>query len=375
MATDTLCNNNPWPGYFDYTFTSVQPIATKTDDESKRSSADPLGPGSGPWVVESPAAHGLNATLLDAAADEIWQIVDGFWQYRGLKNVSSRGCLVIAKDGALVYERYNTSGFNQHQDGPNRTPQPWSEASSQPGWSMTKTLGALLGGWAVTHGGLDLDKDITQAYGVPSPKGYPVTSRQIMSQSLGGDSPGAKWYYDAEGTGCKAPRYLWQSSGLHSSQDASDIVAHRDQHHGSRRPSRDRTQRFADLAGGVAGATRPVEGFHLGRDLAAGWRREPGFRLGVRLERHLPRLRADNAAGPQQGQVEGRAGANRQRGLHRADDNAADQVLTARSILQSVLRSAHLASWAGWSARPGGQIPRHLLGSGQLKSLDPEARL
>ena len=138
---------------------------------------------------------------MDAAADEIWNIVDGFWQYRGLKNVSSRGCLVIAKDGALVYERYNRSGLNQHQHGPNTAPQPWSEASSQPGWSMTKTLGALLGGWAVTHGGLDLDKDITQAYGVPSPKGYPVTSRQIMSQSLGGDSPGAKWYYDAEGTG------------------------------------------------------------------------------------------------------------------------------------------------------------------------------
>ena len=66
--SDTLCNNNPWPGYFDYTFTSVQPIATKTDDESKRSSADPLGPGSGPWVVESPAAHGVVMLLIVANA-------------------------------------------------------------------------------------------------------------------------------------------------------------------------------------------------------------------------------------------------------------------------------------------------------------------
>ena len=88
---------------------------------------------------------------MDAAADEIWNIVDGFWQYRGLKNVSSRGCLVIAKDGALVYERYNSSGLNQHQHGPNTAPQPWSEASSQPGWSMTKTLGALLGGHSDQH--------------------------------------------------------------------------------------------------------------------------------------------------------------------------------------------------------------------------------
>lgn len=30
----TLCNDNPAPGYYDYTFTSVQPVNTKTDDEA-----------------------------------------------------------------------------------------------------------------------------------------------------------------------------------------------------------------------------------------------------------------------------------------------------------------------------------------------------
>eukprot|EP01052_Picozoa_sp_SAG31_P043354 SAG31_NODE_7194_length_1760_cov_1.067429_2_plen_394_part_01 len=160
--------------------------------------ADPLGPGAGPWVVENPAAHGLDERLLDAAADNIWKIEDGAWSYRGLKNVTSRGCLVVIKDGALVYERYNTTGTNQHTP----QPQPWSITSTQPGWSMTKTLGALLAGWAVTHGHLDLDKDITTGYGVRSPKSYRVTSRQIMSQSLAGDqSAGEGWSYDADGTG------------------------------------------------------------------------------------------------------------------------------------------------------------------------------
>jgi CubicO group peptidase (beta-lactamase class C family) len=151
-------------------------------------------------TAEDPDTHrvGRDAALLDAAKDEIWRIVDGAAAYHGLKNVTSRGCLLIVKDGALVYEKYNSTGLNQHEP----APESWSINSTQPGWSMTKTLGAMLAGWAVTHGHLDLDKDITAAYGVPSPKGYPVTARQIMSQSLAGDhSPGEAWRYDATGQG------------------------------------------------------------------------------------------------------------------------------------------------------------------------------
>lgn len=35
----TLCNDNPAPGYFDYTFTSVQPINMKTDDAQQEISS------------------------------------------------------------------------------------------------------------------------------------------------------------------------------------------------------------------------------------------------------------------------------------------------------------------------------------------------
>lgn len=147
--------------------------------------ADPLGPGSGPWVVEDPAAHGLDADLLAAAAKYIADHSKAnstpTWN-----STSSRDCFVVIKDGALVYEHYSSEAYN---------------STAHPGHSMTKTMGALIAGWAATYGGLDLDADITKAYGVPSPKNYSVTSRQIMSQSLAGDDgPGEAWLYDAGGT-------------------------------------------------------------------------------------------------------------------------------------------------------------------------------
>jgi len=77
----------------------------------------------------------------------------------------------------------------------------WSHHTAHLGNSMTKTLGALLMGWAQTRGLLDIDADITAAYGVASPRPYPVTSRQIMSQAIHGiDGPGQAWHYDAGGT-------------------------------------------------------------------------------------------------------------------------------------------------------------------------------
>lgn len=66
---------------------------------------------------------------------------------------------------------------------------------------MTKTLGALLMGRGVTAHGVNIDADITQTYGVESPVGYPVTTRQIMSQTIAGkNGPGEKWEYDAVGS-------------------------------------------------------------------------------------------------------------------------------------------------------------------------------
>jgi CubicO group peptidase (beta-lactamase class C family) len=124
------------------------------------------------------------------------------------KKVPVRDCLVVIKDGALVYEKYSKKKWN---------------TTAHVGFSQTKTLGALLAGWAHTQGKLDIDADITTAYvrvfvfrlffvcfslipmdvaqGVKSPRPYPVTARQIMSQALDGDKgPGQAWAYDAVGT-------------------------------------------------------------------------------------------------------------------------------------------------------------------------------
>ena len=44
-------------------------------------------------------------------------------------------------------------------------------------------------------------KGSVDTYGVKSPRPYPVTSRQIMSQALAGENgPGESWQYDAVGT-------------------------------------------------------------------------------------------------------------------------------------------------------------------------------
>ena len=62
--------------------------------------ANPLGPGSGPWDVEAPSAHGLSEEQLRQAWTEL----------RDHKSLG-RDCFVLIKDGALVYEGY-AQGFN-----------------------------------------------------------------------------------------------------------------------------------------------------------------------------------------------------------------------------------------------------------------------
>ena len=113
--------------------------------------AGPLGPGPEPWEKEAPAAHGLDPARLASA----WAQLHG--------HVSlGRNCLVVIKDGALVFEAYATD-------------RAINASSVHEGWSMTKTLGAVLAGWATgsvdgAAPALDIDADITRAYGVASPK-------------------------------------------------------------------------------------------------------------------------------------------------------------------------------------------------------------
>ena len=64
---------------------------------------------------------------------------------------------MIIKDGALAHETYSSDQYN---------------TTAHQGYSATKTLGALIAGWAVTHSKLDIDAEITKAYGVKSQKAY-----------------------------------------------------------------------------------------------------------------------------------------------------------------------------------------------------------
>ena len=70
--------------------------------------ADPLGPGAGPWQVDPPTAHGLDGAKLRGA-----------WGELSSHASLGRDCLVIIKDGALVFEAYasadtprGSGGFN-----------------------------------------------------------------------------------------------------------------------------------------------------------------------------------------------------------------------------------------------------------------------
>lgn len=137
--------------------------------------ADPLGPGNGAWVKESPAAHGLDQDRLDQA-------------YAYLESShGNRGCMLVIKDGALVYEKYN-AGLGYNKDRATYL------------FSGTKTLGALLTGSAVKAGVLNLDDPIEATYGVPSPVGYDVTARQIMESTINGSVAGEEWAYDFTGS-------------------------------------------------------------------------------------------------------------------------------------------------------------------------------
>ena len=132
-----------------------------------------LGPGKGAWRVDTPESHGFDGDAMTRLGDHIFK-------------VGIRGCAVVVHNGSIVFERYAYKSYN---------------TSGHEGFSQTKSIGALVTGFAWTKHQLDLDADITTTYGVKSPRPYPVTSRQIMSQALAGkNGPGESWQYDAVGT-------------------------------------------------------------------------------------------------------------------------------------------------------------------------------
>ena len=161
-----------------------------------------LGPGAGPWRVEPPEAHGLDGTLLAAAADTAARLVP------------ERFCLLVVKDGVIVHE----STFVNRSD---------TQYESD---SLAKTATALVVGAAVEAGLFELDVPLAR-YGVrprcgagapqdcwrahcppgrPCPDGplgfWPnVTARTLLSQSSGCVTgrgcfaePGTAFTYDSE---------------------------------------------------------------------------------------------------------------------------------------------------------------------------------
>jgi len=112
-------------------------------------------------------------------------------------NVLNRQCFLLIKEGKIAYEWYDPKAPD-----PPQAPSFHGLPQDKPhrGWSMTKTIGGFLVLLAATQDGLDIDADITQKYGIKSPKPYAVTLRMMMAQVTGGDhQPGEKWRYDEMG--------------------------------------------------------------------------------------------------------------------------------------------------------------------------------
>ena len=138
-----------------------------------------LGPGPGEWLVEAPEVHDLRAADLNAAGD------------RHARELASRDCLVVAKDGVIVHERYH--------NGADANSLHFVDGAG-------KTATALLVGALVKSHGLDLDEPLAR-YGVEAPElagqlydvewapdaWSKVTTRHLLARVTGAPaaSPGA----------------------------------------------------------------------------------------------------------------------------------------------------------------------------------------
>lgn len=94
-------------------------------------------------------------------------------QTEELKQAKNTTALLVAQNGELVYERY---GHELTREQP------------QLGWSMTKTLTAIIGGVLQRKGMIDVDAPV----GLPQWKGTPkasITWRQLLNMA-----PGLRWF-------------------------------------------------------------------------------------------------------------------------------------------------------------------------------------
>ncbi|MDZ4376143.1 MAG: serine hydrolase [Phenylobacterium sp.] len=121
------------------------------------------GPGSGPWDIETPEAHGLDGVKLAAAAHRIGEI-------------GGRQGLVIVKDGVIVLERYWSNPYH-----------PADPAHRNVSFSSGKSWGSAMVGVAVQKRLISVDHPVAR-YHPPERSGlHPaVTIRHLLTMSSGG---------------------------------------------------------------------------------------------------------------------------------------------------------------------------------------------
>ncbi len=126
-----------------------------------------------PWPLgEGSAENGLLPERASAIVQRYAEIIFGETS-EALDQRLNATALLIARDGHLVYERYG-QGLTRDQP--------------QLGWSMTKTLTAIIAGAMQKEGRLGLDRPV----GLPRWKGTPkqeITWRQLLNMA-----PGLEWF-------------------------------------------------------------------------------------------------------------------------------------------------------------------------------------
>ena len=124
--------------------------------------------GEDDWQVVPPEKLGLSQDLLEVAGNQVGQIND-------------RQCLVIIKEGKLVYEKYYRG----------------DQLTRNNGFSATKSFASALIGIALYQGYFTLDdRMLDWLPGHPAIKNHDVTIRQVLGQVAESNPPGSAFKYN-----------------------------------------------------------------------------------------------------------------------------------------------------------------------------------
>ena len=140
----------------------------------------------GDWELESPAAHGLDASLLDNAASEVAQVTERYG-------------LLVVKDGVIVFETYYRG----------------DAGSRWPIFSLTKGFGAALTGIAQTRGWLDVKDQVSDWLPYHTPDIVEgATIEHLLSMTAGHAPLGSTYAYTSGPILNTLPNILWEAAGM-----------------------------------------------------------------------------------------------------------------------------------------------------------------